>query len=354
MAALFAVGLGLGALTHGSLSAVFAQVTLAAFIPPLIFEAAWHLRVDELQGHWRFVALLIVPGVPITAAIVTAATMLSGLSLLPALALGATLSATDPIAIVAIFRRLHVPAPLAAIVEGESLFNDAVAVVLFRAVITVAASASFTASLAWVAGLSLIGSLASLAIGAVLGWLLGAAVKRGSNAAAQIAVSIMGAYGAYILCDGLRFSGIFAVIAFGMMLRRAAQGETTVRHTLDRAWHAIGIAANALLLVLMGAALDPMRLAHAPVLIAFTLAAVFVARAVLAYVLLAFVRVPATWKNVVRVAGMRGALSLALALALPASFPYRGAVQLATFSVVIVTILIGMLTLEPRLRRVAF
>lgn len=354
IAALFAVGLGIGALTHGSLSGVFADLALAVFIPPLIFEAAWHLRIDELRRHWHSVALLIVPGVPITAAIVTLAAVFSGLPLVAALALGAALSATDPIAIVAIFRRLHIPPSLVAIIESESLFNDAVALVLFRAVIAVAASAAFTGSLAWIAGFSLIGSLVSLLAGAALGWLFGAAVIRIPSRMAQIGASILGSYGAYIACDALHGSGIFAVIAFGIVMRRASHEEVHVRHTLDRAWHTIGIAANALLFVLMGAALDPMRLAHVPLLIAVTLAAVFVARAVLAYVLLAFVHVPATWKNVVRVAGMRGALSLAMALALPASFPYRGAVQLATFSVVIVTLLIGTLTLEPRLRRAAF
>lgn len=354
IAALFAAGLGIGALTHGSLSDVFADLTLAVFIPPLIFEASWHLRLDELRAHWRSVALLIVPGVPITAAIVTFAAMFSGLPLLAALALGAALSATDPIAIVAIFRRLQIPRSLVAIVEGESLFNDAVALVLFRAVVAGAAAASFGGSLAWLAGYSLLGSLLSLLVGIVAGWLCGVAVVRTTNRAAQVAASIVGAYGTYILCDQLHWSGIFAVIAFGMTMRQVSHEEMHVRVALDRSWHKIGIGANVLLFVLMGAALDPLRLAHVPLLIALTLAAVLLARAVLAYVLLAFVHIPATWKNVVRVAGMRGALSLAMALALPPSFPYRGAVQLATFSVVIGTILIGTLTLEPRLRRVEF
>ena len=104
----------------------------------------------------------------------------------------------------------------------------------------------------------------------------------------------------------------------------------------------------------MGAALDPLRITRVPLLIVSTLIGILVARVFLAYGLLAIVRLPSTWKNVVRVAGMRGALSLALALAIPRDITNRGAIEIATFAVVIVTVLTGTLTLEPRLRQTAW
>lgn len=352
---LFAAGLLVGALTHGRLSGLFAQATLAVFIPALIFEAAWHLRFDELRRHWRSVSLLIIPGVPITAAIVSVAAILAGLPFAAALALGAILSATDPIAIVAIFRRLQIPVALMAIVESESLFNDAVALVLYRAVVVAASAVTASSvSLPWLVSGSLAGSALSLLVGAALGAAAGWIAGRTRMQFAQLAISIAGAYGAYVLCDELKWSGIFAVIAFGVSMRRSSRGDVGLGATLDRSWHRIGILANGSLFFLMGAALDPLRLAHVPELIAMTFAAVFIARSVLAYALLAFVRLPLTWRNLVRVAGMRGALSLALALALPPAFPYRGAIELATFAVVIATVFLGTFTLERRLRDVEY
>jgi len=351
---LFAAGLLAGALTHGALSVVFARATLAVFIPALIFEAAWHLRTSELRSHWRSVALLIVPGVPITAAIVGAAAFLVGTPLPAALALGAILSATDPIAVVAIFRRLNIPESLMTIVEGESLFNDAVAVVLYRAVVVAAATSVSAAPATLLIAGAFAGSALSLVAGAALGTAAGWASSRIQSRWMQLALSIAGAYGAYIVCDELKGSGIFAVIAFGVVMRRTIRGNVALAATLDRSWHRIGTVANGALFFLMGAALDPLRLSLVPVLIVVTLLAVLAARSVLAYALLAFVHMPVTWKNLVRVAGMRGALSLALALALPPEFPQRGAVELATFAVVIATVLLGTFTLERRLRRVEF
>ena len=351
---LFAGGLFIGALTHGALSGIFARATLAVFIPALIFEAAWHLRIAELRSHWRSVALLIVPGVPITAAIVSAAVFLVGTPLPAALVLGAILSATDPIAVVAIFRRLQIPASLMTIVEGESLFNDAVAVVLYRVVIVAAATGAFAAPATRLLAAAALGSVLSLAAGAALGAVAGWSSRLVQNRWAQLAFSVAGAYAAYILCDELKGSGIFAVIAFGVAMRRTLRADVSLSATLDRSWHRIGTLANGALFLLMGTALDPLRLSLVPLLIVVTLLAVFAARSFLAYALLAFVRLPVTWKNLVRVAGMRGALSLALALALPPEFPERGAIQLATFAVVIATVLLGAFTLEHRLRRVEF
>lgn len=355
IAAVFIGGLIAGAVTHGALSEVFSRATLDIFIPALIFDAAWHLKVPELRRHWLAVMLLAIPGVAVTGAIVAAFSIAIAHTPVPqALLLGAILAATDPIAVVAVFRRLHVPRDLVAIVESESLFNDAVAVVFYRAILASIVVTGFPKAIGPVVLVSLAGSLSSLVAGAILGLGAGRLASRLRPSAGGIAVSIAGGFAAYALCDALHWSGIFAVIAFAASMRAAGGRDAHFGDALDRAWSRIALIANAALFFLMGAALDPMRLTHVPLLVVSTLLSVLIARAVLAYGLLAVVRLPSTWKNVVRIAGMRGALSLALALAIPNEIGGRSALQIATFAVVIVTVLTGTLTLERRLRRVAW
>jgi len=355
IAAVFVAGLTVGLFTHGALAGFFSTATLYIFIPALIFEAAWHLKLPELRRHWPAVALLAVPGVAITAAIVAAFTLfIAHISIGNALLLGSILASTDPIAVVAIFRRLRVPRELVAIVESESLFNDAVAVVLYRAILASIVATGASQTIGFVALTSILGSAASLVVGGIAGTVSGIIAWRLRVPALSVFVSVAGAFAVYALCDMLHWSGIFSVIAFAAFMRVKGGAEPQQRIALDRAWHVIALIANAALFFLMGAALDPLRLTHVPLLIISTLAGVFVARVLLAYGLLAIVRLPSTWKNVVRVAGMRGALSLALALAIPGGIAGRGALEIATFAVVIVTMLTGTLTLEPRLRDTAW
>lgn len=351
IAAVFVAGLTVGFFTHGAPAELFSRATLYIFIPALIFEAAWHLKLPELRRHWAAVTLLAVPGVAVTAAVVAMfAVSLARVSPSSGLLLGAILAATDPIAVVAVFRRLHVPRELVAIVESESLFNDAVAVVLFRALLASIAVSAVPKAVGFVAAASLLGSLASLLVGGIAGYVAGVLAARFRRPAVSLAISLTGAFAVYGACDALHWSGIFSVIAFAALMRVSGGREYGRHRSLEHAWHRIALVANAALFFLMGAALDPARLMHVPVLIVATLAGVFVARALLAYGLLAVVHLPSTWKNVVRIAGMRGALSLALALAIPRDIADRGAIEIATFAVVIVTVLTGTLTLGPRLR----
>lgn len=355
IAAVFLAGLIVGFFTHGALADVFSRATLYIFVPALIFEAAWHLKLPELRRHWLAVTLLAVPGVVVTAAIVALfAVAVAHVSLVSGLLLGSILAATDPIAVVAVFRRLHVPRELVAIVESEALFNDAVAVVLYRAILASIVVAAVPRTFGFVAVASLFGSLASLFVGGAAGYAAGVAGARFRRPAIFVALSIIGAFAVYVLCDALHWSGIFAVIAFAALMRMRGGAESPRRIALDRTWHRIALVANAALFFLMGAALDPLRITRVPLLIVSTLIGILVARVFLAYGLLAIVRLPSTWKNVVRVAGMRGALSLALALAIPRDITNRGAIEIATFAVVIVTVLTGTLTLEPRLRQTAW
>lgn len=340
-AGLLLAGLAAGALTHGNLAAFFGLVTLNVFLPALIFEAAWQLDSHVVREQAAPIVTLAVPGVVVTAGIVALVAHAAGLPWHGALLLGAILSATDPIAVTAIFRALAVPRALATIVESESLLNDAMAVVLFRAVLTGAAFGAF------------IGTGAGILVGLGAGLMGAYTLRRRVHAVAQIAATVIGAYAVYVLCDRFNWSGIFAVITFAMTLRERERHaiKLTVARSVSTFWARLSFAANCALFFLLGAAIDPGRMHLHWVLVLATIGAVLVARIVLAYGLLRFARLKTEWLNVIRMAGIRGALALALALATSHELQSHEAIAQATFAVAIVTTLIGALTFERRIGR---
>jgi CPA1 family monovalent cation:H+ antiporter len=327
----------------------FGDTLLFVFLPPLIFEAAWNLDLDALRRlGWR-IAALAVPGTLATAGIVAGGLALLGV--LPfgaALVFGAIVAATDPIAVVAAFRRVTVPTDLRTLIEGESLSNDGVAVVLFGFALALAAGQPVSPGAEALAGVVQIGG--GVLIGA-LGGVLCAAVLRATNAAEhEVTVTIVLAYVAYLAATGIHCSGIFATAAGAIALRAAiAHNPNAMSHTeeVDRAWNALAFVANAVVFIATGLLIQPDRIAHEPVLVLAAVGVVWLARVLLALV--------ATRDRAGRItvflAGMRGALPLALALSLPDTVPFRPQIIDATFAVVLVTIVVQGAPLEVVLKR---
>jgi CPA1 family monovalent cation:H+ antiporter len=351
--AVVAAGVLSGVFDPGRFTYALGHATLYVFLPPLLFEAAWNLNYRAIVRQWPAIATLAVPGVILTALVVAGALAVVRVPFGPALLAGAILSATDPIAVVAIFRRLKVPKTLATIVECESLFNDAVAVVLYRGVLTVLAAGAAAPVLALAGVAAIGGSVAGIALGTALGFGVARVLRGSTSAALQIAVTVLCAYGSYFAADALHCSGIFATIAAGIALRYFERRTLTLRLVEDvaRFWEVVAIAANALVFFMVGAALQIGQVAQEPVFVVACLVAVAVARVAVAGLLLPG-GYPREWLDVIRVAGMRGALSLALALALPPEVPYRAAIVDATFAVALATLLAGALTVTRVVGRV--
>jgi CPA1 family monovalent cation:H+ antiporter len=351
------VGFGIlyGLIAPGRLAYALGHATLYVFLPPLLFEAAWNLNFRAMRRQWIAIAALAGPGVLLTAAIVAGALSIVRVPFGAALLTGAILSATDPIAVVAVFRRLRVPRTLATIVECESLFNDAVAVALYRGVLVALGVGAMSAgAIALVTLDAVAGAVGGVALGVAIAFVAARMLRGNHRAGWQIAATVVCAYGAYFAADYLRLSGIFATIAFGIALRYYERAWITlsIAEDVNRFWDLGALVANVLVFFMVGAALEIGRLAHAP---AFTIACIVgiaVARAVVGGLLL-LGPYPREWIDVVRVGGMRGALSLALALAIPASFPYREAIVDATFAVALATLAISSFALEPVVRRTA-
>jgi monovalent cation:H+ antiporter, CPA1 family len=348
-----ALGVAYGLIQPERFAYAFGHATLYVFLPALLFEAAWNLNYRAILRQWAAIATLAGPGVLLTALIVAGALSIVHVPFGPALLAGAILSATDPIAAVAVFRRLKVPKTLVTIVECESLFNDAVAVALYRAVLVALALGTAGAG---AIGLIALDALAGVAGGVILGVALAyavAAVLRGSrDVKIQIAATILCAYGAYFAADFLRLSGIFATIACGIALRYYERAWITlsIAEDVNRFWDIGALLANVLVFFMVGAALEIGRIGQDPIFVLACVVAIAVARSVVAGLLLPG-PYPREWIDVVRAAGMRGALSLALALAIPASIAYRSEIVDATFAVSLATLAVSSLTLPRSARR---
>jgi CPA1 family monovalent cation:H+ antiporter len=350
-----ALGIGYGLIEPGRLAYAFGHATLYVFLPALLFEAAWNLNYRAIVRQWIAIFTLAGPGVLITALIVAGALAIVRVPFGPALLTGAILSATDPIAVVAVFRRLKVPTTLRTIVECESLFNDAVAVAIYRAILTAIAVGTASAGTMTIVAARTFGEvLGGIALGIAIAFVAARILRGSAGAAIQIVATIVGAYGAYFLADYLTLSGIFATIAFGIAFRFFERSWMTLRLAEDVSgfWDIAALLANVMVFFLVGAALQLGRIVEQPAFTVACLVAIAVARIVVAGFLL-LGPYPREWVDVVRVAGMRGGLSLALALSIPASTPYREAIIDATFAVALATLVAGTLTITPVVRRAA-
>jgi CPA1 family monovalent cation:H+ antiporter len=316
----------------------FGDALLFVFLPPLIFEAAWNLDLESLRRTaWR-IALLAVPGTLATAGIVAGALMLvNALPLSAALLFGSIVAATDPVAVVAAFRRVTVPADLRTLVEGESLSNDGVALVLFAFALAVAGGTPTSVGADVLLGVLEVAG--GVAIGALFGVLCAAVLHATDASEYEVTVTIVLAYVAYLVATALHCSGIFATAAGAIALRAAVvrlPRAISNADDVDRAWSALAFMANAVVFIATGLVIRPDRILHEPVLVIVAVVAVTLARAALALVAVR----DRPGRITVFLAGMRGALPLALALSLPDALPLRPQIIDATFAVVLVTIVV--------------
>ncbi len=355
IAAVTLAGVAYGLFEPGQLTDAFRALTLYVLVPALLFEGAWNLDYRAMRRQRAAILTLTVPGVALTAIIIAGALSLVRIPFGPALLAGAILSATDPIAVVAAFRRLHAPRTLRTIVECESLFNDAIAVVLYRAVLVVVmvnnpAPSDVLHATAW----ALFGSIAGIALGIGLAFVAATALRNRTSAALQIIVTVVCAYASYFLAERLEVSGIFAIISSGIALRYFERRWVSwqLAEDVEGFWDVVALVANAVVFFLIGAALEATRIGGALFAVIGALVGVFVARGAVSMLLLPM-KFPREWLAVIRVAGLRGALSLALALALPQRVPYREEIVVATFGVAIATIVSGVATVPPVVVKVA-
>ncbi|MDR3505676.1 MAG: sodium:proton antiporter [Acidocella sp.] len=348
------------ALTH--------EIIYSLILPPLLFEAAINIHWRELRQDALPVLVLSIAGTLIAAATVSAG-MVWGLGWpLPAAALfGALIAATDPVAVIAMFKDNNLTGRLRLLVESESLFNDGVAAVLFTLVLACAQAGApqslsgMALSLGWtVAG----GILIGLATAALVLGLAG----RTTDHLVESTLTTVAAYGAFLFAQRMGCSGVLATVTAGLVIGNlgilaetdASQITPHGRQFMLALWEFIAFIANSLVFLLIGLAVGGIRLSQPSEFgLLAVIALVLLSRALTVYPLcLCFARsrwaMPMPMQHVLWWGGLRGALGLALALSLPPALPYRDAILTATFAVVIFSVAGQGLTMPPLVRGVGF
>lgn len=334
------------------------ELILALFVPPLVFEAAFHLNFRDLSRSLAPILILAVPGVILTMALVGLIVSFGvGLALPVGLTFGALVAATDPVAVVAILRSLGVPKRLAVLLEGESLLNDGTALVLFNLTLAVVLAGRFDLALGVIDFARI--SIGGVVVGLVLGWAISRLIARIDDYLIETTLTTVLAFGSYLVAERLHFSGVLAVVAAGLVNGNLGpQGMSpTTRIILFNFWEYVAFLVNSLVFLLIGLEVDIPALLQSWQPIAWAVGAVILARLVVVYGLSLFARwfgepISLRWQHVLAWGGLRGALSLALALSLPASFgPERTLLRTMAFGVVLFTLLGQATTIRALVRR---
>jgi CPA1 family monovalent cation:H+ antiporter len=332
------------------------NLILSVFIPPLVFEAAFQMELKALHQDLGKVLAFAVPGVVITMLLVGfGIAWMPGLTVPVALLFGALISATDPVSVIALFRSLGAPKRLLLLLEGESLFNDGTAIVLFHLMLGVVSAAGSVSVLG-----SLINFVKVATGGLIIGWGVGSLssffIKRVKDDYIEISLSIIAAYGSYLLAESFHLSGVLAVVAAGLtcgMSGSRAVSEAT-RERLDRFWEYAAYLANTFLFLLIGLTINLGTVIREAIYSIMAIVAVLVARAVVIYAFSRlFKNIPLEFQHVLFWGGLRGAVSLALALSLTSEElgANLGLLQAMAFSVVLFTLLVQGTSMSPLLAK---
>jgi len=353
-------GLAIGISAHPTAIEFTPTLVLVVFLPALLFAGAWEMDLRALARNWIPIALLATIGVAVGIGVAYALlSTAAGIDGSIALIFGTLVAATDPVAVLALFRQLGVDRGLATIVEGESLFNDGVAVVAFRVVVIGAAggAGAIVFHPAQAAQMFAVLTVGGAFVGAAIGLAAAFAIRSMNNAVLDVLVTAAIAYGSYLAAEAAHLSGIVAVIAAGLCCSaiRSATGSTQrATHALDRFWELAALLANSVLFVLVGLAIDLRSIAAVWPAALWGVVAVLVGRALMVYGLAplsaAFGRPLARgWQHVIALGGLRGALSMALVLSLPEDFQNRAQLIAMVYSVVLFTLVVQGLSIGPAL-----
>jgi len=352
-------GVFVGLLPGTPLPHIGGDILLVAFVPGLVFEAALTLDLAELQRRILPVGLLVTVGVALTVVLIGTLThWLVGFSWADGMLLGAILAATDPIAVITLLRRIKAPGGLSALLEGESLLNDGTGVAAFSAVLGTIVSGSPSAVDAGLRFLEL--TVVGAAIGLAVGFAGLALLRFAEDAPLEILATLVIAYGSYLLADIFHASGIVAVVVAGIVVARygARIGRLHGPQLLGF-WNLLAFVLNAMLFILVGAALPAWQLVPVAGLVIATFVIMLVTRALPVYSLLAIAAsrpppIPWPWRHLTWWAGLRGALAVALALSVAATPGVDSRVSVVAYGVVLLSLFVqgGLIVPVTRALRV--
>ncbi len=356
---LVAAGIILAVLPFAPKIVLTKDLIYTALLPPLLFEAAFYIRWDQLRRDFSLIVVLATLGVLLSASVTaTGMHFLANWRWIDALVFGALIAATDPVSVIATFKEARAHGRFLVLIEAESLFNDGTAAVAFGVVIALAAGQHLTS-------IEITGMLLKTIVGGVL---CGAVVAvaslllagRTDDHLVEITFTTVAAYGSFLLADHFGLSGVLATITTGLVMSNfkplggiSERGKDAVQTF----WEYAAFVANSLVFLLIG-----MHEAHQNFVAIWlsagtAIALVTLGRAVAIYpCCFVFSRssLRVTWKHQHALfwGGLRGALALALALGLPPELPLREEIITISFAVVAFSVFVQGLTIAPFLRRI--
>jgi len=355
---------------------VLPEVALALFVAPVLLDAAYDASPRDLRDNWAAVTGLVVCAVGFTtiAVALVARALIPGLPWAPAIALGAVVAPPDAAAATAVLRPLRPPHRILTVLEGESLLNDASALLIYRLAVGAVAANGF--SIGAVAPTFLLAVAGSLVVGPVLGWVSLRLTNRVRDVPTAVILQFVTTFGVWILADSIGLSGVLTMVCFAITVARTAPARTPARIRVPSyaVWDTVVFLLNVLAFIFIGlqirpilASLDPAARGRYFAVAGAVLLTVIVVRLAWCMSFNAVIR----WRDrrhgfhpprpmlrptvgsglIISWAGMRGIVTLAAAMALPDAFPFRDLIVLTAFSVVLGTLALQGLTLKPLLRR---
>ena len=353
------VGLAVGLGTHIGTVHLSSDLVFYVFLPILLFEASFNLEAGHLRDQWRRIAALAVPGVLVAFGLTALGVHLLGsLTWSLALLFGALIAATDPVSVTELFRRLGVSERLTTLVDAESLYNDGAAAVLF-AIVLAAVVDGHAVTPGWVVGKFLWMAVGGLVVGLAVG--VGASLvhRNLDDHLIEITLSTVVAYGSFLLGQVLGMSGVVACVTAAIVLGNLGRQRTmspVTRVTMGTVWEYAAFVANSLIFLLIGLSMHLTLIGSHVGLVVIAFAVVVAARAVTVYGYGLVARVfhagpPFSWQHVLVWGGLRGTIALALVLSVPVGVPGRSTLEVATFGVVLLSLVGQGLTMPWLTRR---
>ena len=355
-AGLVAAGIGLAFFRFSPEVALTKDLLFTVLLPPLIFQAAFYIDWRRLRVELGVVVVLATLGVVLSAGITTVGMhYFAKWQWISAAAFGVLIAATDPVSVIATLREAGARGRLPLLLEAESLFNDGTAAVGFVMVLNLLHGHAPTAlSASWNLVRMAGGGIACGVVVAALALFLAGNTQ---DHLVELALTTVAAYGSFLLAERLEMSGVLATLSAGLTLGNVGRGRISNRgkEVLQDFWEYAAFVTNSLIFLLMGmrVAMQDFLAVWLPAVIAILLVTLGRAAAVYPPCLLfqaTRVRVPALYQNFLFWGGLRGALALALALALPPEIPHRDEIVTVSFAVVAFSIFVQGLTMKPLMR----
>ncbi|MEA3255814.1 MAG: Na+/H+ antiporter [Candidatus Altiarchaeota archaeon] len=331
------------------------ELILFIFLPALLFEGAIHMDFDKLKENSKVILVLAVVG--LTLGIFIVGYLLhyfTGIDFIYCLLFGAMIMPTDPVSVLALFKKLGVPKRLSMIVEGESLFNDGTGIVIFGVILgMINTHSKFDVSSTVITFLMVV--LGGLLIGFITGYAVYRVLRKIDDHLIEVVLTGILAYGTFLVCESLHVSGVMGVVAAGLLIGNRgtvfAMSPTT-RIAIQDSWELMAFIINSLIFLMIGIYISKWDILLHMDLIALAIAIVVITRAITVYPLIAVInlkvrnKIPASWMHVINLGGIHGSIPIALLLSL-SEIPHLEELSFMVFGVVLFSLVVQGLSIEP-------